>query len=71
MTAFYFLWASRTGHGIHTGMPSVEQAEADGYEMVGGDPRYPDSVLMRKPVEVEDVEITRKLWGERRNAISI
>jgi len=49
----------------------VEQAEADGYEMVGGDPRYPDSVLMRKPVEVEDVEITRKLWGERRNAISI
>lgn len=44
--AFTMVWASRSG--THAGMPTVEQCLADGYEPVGHDPRYPDSILMRK-----------------------
>jgi hypothetical protein len=53
MTAFYLLWAVKSGRGVHSAMPTVAEAEAQGYEVIGGDPRYPDTALMRREVEAE------------------
>lgn len=42
---WWYRWASWTGH---MGIALVSECERDGYHIVGADPRYPDSVLMRR-----------------------
>ena len=44
-----YRWAVLDSAGrVHTETPTVEQCEADGYEHRGNDPRYGNSLLMRK-----------------------
>lgn len=46
---FWLRWAVVDGGGrVHSDMPTVAECEADGWEHAGNDPRYENSVLMRK-----------------------
>jgi hypothetical protein len=45
---FFLRWARTGTYHAHSETPSVEQCEAEGWYVLGNDPRYGDSVLMRK-----------------------
>ena len=48
---FLLRWAHPRGAN---GMPTVVECEADGWEVLGPrDPRYPESILMRKAIDDE------------------
>src|ERR1035437_6609146 len=60
--SWLYVWAVRAGTtGVHTSMPTVEQAEADGYEVIGGDPRYPDTKLM---TTLPGLPGSKVFWGQ-------
>ena len=45
---FLLRWAKTSTYHAHSETPSVAECEAAGWTVCGADPRYPDSVLMRK-----------------------
>jgi hypothetical protein len=51
---WWFRWACiDAGNRIHTDMPTVAECEAAGWEHVGNDPRYGNSLLMMRKVDHE------------------
>lgn len=48
---YYLCWARIGPHSAHSATPTRAECEAAGYYVVGADPRYADSVLMRRDGE--------------------
>ncbi len=48
---FHLRWARTGPHHAHSNTPHADDLHRDGWRIVGRDPRYPESVLMRKDGE--------------------